>query len=66
MLGVSKPVTLKVDRWSCRDHPMSKRPMCGGNVSATFKRSDFGMKYGIPAIGDDIRLLANVEAFKDQ
>lgn len=66
MLGVAKPVTLKVDRWTCRDHPMSKRPMCGGNASGTVKRSDFGMKFGIPAIGDEVRLMINVEAYKDQ
>jgi polyisoprenoid-binding protein YceI len=66
MLGVSKPVTLKVERWGCRDNPFNKRPMCGANVSASFKRSDFGMKYGIPGIGDEIRLMANVEAYKDQ
>jgi len=66
MLGVTKPVTLKVDRWTCRDHPMSKRPMCGGNASGSVKRTDFGMKYGVPAIGDEVRLLVNFEAYKDQ
>ncbi len=66
MLGVTKPVNLKVERWTCRDNPMSKRPMCGGSASATLKRSEFGMKYGIPAIGDEVRLMINVEAYKDQ
>jgi polyisoprenoid-binding protein YceI len=66
MLGVSKPVTLKVDRWTCREHPVSKRAMCGGNASGSLKRSDFGMKYGIPAIGDEVKLMINVEAYKDQ
>jgi polyisoprenoid-binding protein YceI len=66
MLGVTKPVNLKVDRWTCRDHPMSKRPMCGGNASGTVKRSEFGMKFGIPAIGDEVRLMINVEGYKDQ
>ena len=44
---------------------MSKKPMCGGNVTATLKRTDFGMKYGVPAIGDEIRLWFSVEAYKD-
>jgi polyisoprenoid-binding protein YceI len=66
LLGVSKPVTLKVERWTCRDNPMSKRPMCGGNASGSLKRSDFGMKYGIPAIGDEVRMMINVEGYKDQ
>jgi polyisoprenoid-binding protein YceI len=66
MLGVTKPVSLKVDRWVCRDHPVRKTPMCGGNASGSLKRTDFGMKYGVPGIGDEIRLMVNVEAFKDQ
>ena len=65
LLGVTKPLTLKVDRWICKDNPMSKKPMCGGNASATLKRSDFGMKYGIPAIGDDLKLSFEFEGYKD-
>ena len=65
LIGVTKPVALKVERWTCKDNPMSKKPMCGGNVTATIKRSDFGMKYGVPAIGDEIRLWFSVEAYKD-
>ncbi|MBC7802409.1 MAG: polyisoprenoid-binding protein [Candidatus Parcubacteria bacterium] len=65
LIGVTRPVALKVERWACRDNPMSKKPMCGGNVTATIKRTDFGMKYGVPAIGDEIRLWFSVEAYKD-
>jgi polyisoprenoid-binding protein YceI len=65
LIGVTKPVTLKVERWVCKDHPVNKKPMCGGNASATLKRTDFGMKYGVPAIGDEIRLWFSVEAYKD-
>lgn len=65
LLGVSKPVTLKVERWVCKENPMSKKPMCGGNASATIKRTDWGMKYGVPAIGDEIRLWMSVEGYKD-
>ena len=38
LLGVSKPVTLKIERWVCKNHPMRKKPMCGGDASATIKR----------------------------
>jgi len=65
LLGVTKPVTLKVERWVCKDNPMSKKPMCGGNASGSLKRTDFGMKYGVPAIGDEIRLWVSVEGYKD-
>ena len=65
LLGVTKPVTLKVERWVCKDNPMSKKPMCGGNASASLKRTDFGMKYAVPAIGDEVRLWISVEGYKD-
>jgi polyisoprenoid-binding protein YceI len=65
LLGVTKPLTLKVERWVCKDNPMNKKPMCGGNATGTVKRTDFGMKYGVPAIGDDVRLWVSMEGYKD-
>jgi len=63
--GVTKALTLKVERWTCKDNPMSKKPMCGGNATAGLKRSDYGMKYGIPAIGDELKLWFEFEGYKD-
>ena len=65
LLGVTKPLTLKIERWNCREHPVYKKPMCGGNASAGLKRSEFGMKYGLAGIGDDLKLFFEFEAFKD-
>ena len=65
LLGVTKPLTLKVERWVCKDNPMSKKPMCGGNASGMVKRTDFGMKYGVPVIGDEVRLWVSMEGYKD-
>lgn len=65
LLGVTKPLTLKIERWVCKDHPFSKKPMCGGNASGSLKRTDFGMKYGVPAVGDEIRLYVEFEGLKD-
>lgn len=56
LLGVTRPVTLKVDKWVCKDHAVYKKPACGGNVSAVIRRSEFGMKYAIPSISDEVRL----------
>jgi polyisoprenoid-binding protein YceI len=64
LLGVTKPLALKVERFRCGPHPYSKAPMCGGNASGALKRSDFGMKFGLPAIGDEIRLYVEFEAYK--
>jgi polyisoprenoid-binding protein YceI len=65
LLGVTKPVTLKIERWVCKNHPFTKKPMCGGNASGAIKRSDFGMKYGLPAIGDEIRLYVEFEGYPE-
>ncbi len=64
LLGVSKPLTLKIERWVCKDHPFSKKPVCGGNASGALKRTDFGMKYGVPAVGDEIRLYVEFEGYR--
>ena len=65
LLGVTRPVNLKVDRWKCGAHPFSKKAMCGGNASGAIKRSDFGMKFGAPALGDEVKLTIEFEAYKD-
>lgn len=64
LLGVSKPLTLKIARWTCKANPFSKKPMCGGNASGSFKRTDFGMKYGVPNVGDDIQLFIEFEGYR--
>ncbi len=64
LLGVTKPLTLKVDAFNCGPNPMSKQEMCGADVSGSIKRSDFGMKYGIPAVGDEVKLNIAVEGYK--
>lgn len=65
LLGVTKPVALKVDRWKCASHPVTKRSICGGNAMGGLKRSEFGMKWGIPATGDDVKITVTFEALKD-
>jgi polyisoprenoid-binding protein YceI len=64
LLGVTKPVTLAV-MIECGKHPMLPRDVCGANIETTFKRSDFGMNYGLPGIGDEVNVIAPVEAFKE-
>jgi polyisoprenoid-binding protein YceI len=65
MLGVTKPVSLTFERFKCGQHPFTKKDRCGGNAVGKFKRSDFGMKYGIPAVGDEITLNISFEGDKD-
>lgn len=65
LLGVTKPVALSIDAFKCGTNPMNQKELCGAAASAQIKRSDFGMKYGLPGIGDDIKLVFEVEAYKD-
>jgi len=65
LLGVTRPLSLKVERWKCGAHPFNKKEMCGGTASGRIKRSDFGMKYSLPAVGDDISLMIGFEAYRD-
>ena len=65
ILGVTRSVTLEVPRINCGTHPFNKKPLCGFNATTRFKRSDFGMNYGLPGIGDEVSLDIEVEAFKD-
>lgn len=65
MKGVTKPVTLDVASINCGVHPFSKKDVCGFDATATIKRSDFGITYGTPAIGDEISLDIEVEAVKN-
>lgn len=65
MKGVTKPVTLEVERIHCGTHPFNKKYVCGFDATAQLKRSDFGINYGLPAIGDEVALEIEVEAFKE-
>ncbi len=65
MMGVTKDVTLNVSRVHCGAHPFNKKMVCGFDASTTIKRSDFGSKYGLPAIGDEMKLMFEVEAVKE-
>ncbi len=65
MAGVTRPVTLTIDEFNCGPNPMNKKEECGAAASAQIKRSDFGVKFGLPAIGDDVKLVFEVEAIKN-
>ncbi|MES2512429.1 MAG: YceI family protein [Pseudomonadota bacterium] len=63
MLGVTKPVKLSVTAFKCAPHPFNKKPMCGADVQTSFKRTDWGMKFGVPGIGDEVKMNINIEAY---
>lgn len=64
MRGVTKPVTLTVTHFVCKNNPITRNPACGADLSATLKRSDWGVSGYVPAIGDEVTLSIEVEAAK--
>lgn len=65
LLGVTRPVKLSLSSFKCGQHPFSKKTMCGADAEGTIKRTDFGMKFGVPAIADEVKLMIGVEAYPE-
>ncbi len=64
LLGVTKPMPLKVSHFKCMMHPMLKREVCGVDASARFDRSDYGLSYGVPRFSPDVKLQIQAEAVR--
>ncbi len=65
LLGVTRPVTLEIRDYACTLQFLTRRPLCGADVHTSIKRSDFGMNFGIPLIGDEVKLAIEVEGFRE-
>jgi polyisoprenoid-binding protein YceI len=65
VMGVTRPVSLKVALFRCIQHPANKKDMCGADASTAIKRSEFGIKRGAVGIGDDVKISIQIEAYKD-
>lgn len=65
IMKTTKPVTLTVTSMLCAVHAMSKKNVCGFDATTKIKRSDFGVNYGLPAVGDEVALSLEVEAIKN-
>ena len=65
MLGKTLPLTLKATRFNCYPNPFLKRESCGGDFEAEIERSRWGLSTFAPdLVGERVRLLIQVEAFK--
>jgi len=65
LLGVTKPLTVTVNRFACATNPQNRKFMCAGDIAATIKRSDFGMTKYIPTVSDEIKINVPVEAYRN-
>jgi len=64
MLGVTKPVTLDVTFNKAGKHPIYGGWYAGFSARGVVKRSEYGMTYGIPGLGDEIEVVLEVEGVR--
>ncbi len=65
MLGVTKPLKVMVNNFQCGVSPIDQRKVCSGNITATLKRSEFGLTKYIPAVSDEVTINVPVDAYKN-
>jgi polyisoprenoid-binding protein YceI len=58
--GVSKPITIRVDRVGTNKGPMGGT-ITGLSTTFTIKRTDFGMDYGLQGVADEVLVQADLE-----
>ena len=44
--GVTKPLTLKINSFLCKQNPQDNKEHCGADASGTFNRADYGIAFG--------------------
>jgi polyisoprenoid-binding protein YceI len=66
--GVTKPVKLAAERFVCQQVKILvlERFVCGGDLRATLKRSDFGLDKYSDMVSDEVRLVISVEAIREE
>jgi polyisoprenoid-binding protein YceI len=57
--GVSQPLSLVATQFGCRLDAQGE--VCGGDFEAEVLRSSFGADFGLPLVGDRVKLLVQVE-----
>ena len=63
----TRPVHLAAERFVCKEVAILtlKRFVCGGDLTATLKRSDFGISKYLSMVSDEVRLTISVEAIRE-
>lgn len=60
--GTTKPVVLDTVFNNAAKSPFGDEYKAGFSATTTFKRSEFGVNYGLPAVGDEMEIRLEVEA----
>ena len=62
--GTGIPLSLKALHFACRQDADRGAQVCGGDFEGRFRRSEFGITFGLPFVGDEVRLLVQVEGVR--
>lgn len=65
MLGVTQPMRLAVVRVQCGLSPASSKQRCTADANGTLRRSRFGMRTGLPFVGDEVRLRIRARTYPE-
>ncbi len=63
LLGQTHPLRLEITRFNCGFNLVEKKRGCGADAHTLLHRSDYGMRTGLPFVGDEVRLNIQVEAY---
>jgi polyisoprenoid-binding protein YceI len=65
--GITRPVRLSSEHFVCKDVAILtlKRYVCGGDLTTTLKRSEFGLGKYADMVSDDVRITISVEAIRE-
>ena len=63
LLGQTHPLRLEITRFKCGFNLAEKKRGCGADAQGLLRRSDYGMRTGLPFVGDEVKLNIQVEAY---
>ena len=64
--GVTQPVSLDVVSYACTRKPFGARLTCGMDANTVIKRADFGMDSYAAFVGNEVKLLIQAEAVRQE
>jgi polyisoprenoid-binding protein YceI len=64
LVGVTKPVALRIESFRCIRHPLFRREVCGADASGSLDRAEFGLTQATSDGAGRITLRIQVEALQ--
>lgn len=65
LLGVTQPLRLEINRMKCGFNLAARKRGCGADAAGVLRRSQFGLRNGLPFVGDEVRLRIQAEAYQE-